>query len=96
MLLEKSRVLGKVVSKRLCKIGVYTTTDLLRIKGINGKYAYVLFLAGIHSSEMLAEFDVNEVISQIKNRVKKHDYINIMPTKKMIANWIDSANTLIK
>lgn len=121
--------IGKGLSKRLRKIGVYTTTDLLercknnsidkhlmnalnqgektiqswcymadllRIKGVNGKYANVLFLAGIHSTEMLAESDVNEIKSNIKNRVKTGYYLDKVPTKKMMANWIYFASKLIK
>jgi hypothetical protein len=127
--IEEIEGIGKGLSQRLRKIGIYTTTDLLekcknnatdkqiikvvnqdektiqswcymadllRVEDVDGKYAKVLFLAGIHSIEMLAESDVVTIKNKIKDDVNYKNDIQKMLKKKMIATWIDSANQLLR
>jgi chromosome segregation ATPase len=70
--------------------------DLLRIDAIDGQYARLLYLSGIHSSAELAASDANEVKSKIKNVIKNQHYARKVPTRKMTSKWIVSAKKLLE
>ena len=69
--------------------------DLLRIEGVDGKYAELLYLSGIKSSVDLATSDVNKVRFKMKNVVKNQHHAKKTPKKKLISKWIALAKTLI-
>ena len=127
--IEEIDGIGKGFGKRLRKIGICTTTDLLekcqnddsyakhiakamsqnektvgiwldmadllRVDGVDGKYAELLYLSGIKSSAELATSDMIKIRSKIKNIVKNQHHAKKTPTKKMILNWIALAKRLI-
>ncbi len=69
--------------------------DLLRVDGIDGKYAELLYLSGINSSAKLATSDMRKVRAKIKNVVKNQHHAKKTPTKKMISKWIVLAKKLV-
>ncbi len=127
--IEEIDGIGKGFGKRLRKIGIHTTTDLLekcrddngyakhitkamnqnektvetwlemadllRIDGIDGKYAELLYLSGINSSAELAASDMSKVRSKMKNVVKNQHHAKKTPAKKMISKWITLAKKLV-
>ena len=126
--IEEIDGIGKGFGKRLRKIGIHTTTDLLekcqddnsyakhiakamsqnektvetwlemadllRIDGIDGKYAELLYLSGVNSSAELAASDMSKVRSKIKNVVKNQHHAKKTPAEKMISKWIALAKKL--
>ncbi len=126
--IEEIDGIGKGFGKRLRKIGIQTTTDLLekcrhdnsyakhiakamnqsektveiwlkmadllRVDGIDGKYAELLYLSGVNSSTELAASDTSKVRAKMKNIVKNQHHTKKTPTKKMISKWIALAQKL--
>ncbi|MCK5895902.1 MAG: DUF4332 domain-containing protein [Cocleimonas sp.] len=71
--------------------------DLLRVEGIDGKYAELLYLSGIHSTEELAASNVSKIKNKMKNVVNNQyqHHTKKVPTKKLTAKWISSAKKLL-
>lgn len=70
--------------------------DLLRVEGIGGKYAELLFLSGIRSTKELALLDTAKVERKIKNIVDNQHYsIKVAPTEDKMKAWSSSAILLL-
>ena len=70
--------------------------DLIRVKGIDGQLASLLFCSGITSVKELSIQDVNKLTSKIESVNKAQRRIKETPTQEMIAMWVASAQSLCK
>lgn len=68
--------------------------DLLRVKGIDGKYAELLYLSGLHSVKELAFSDVSKIENKMKNILDNQQHVKLSPTKEMVFEWISLARLL--
>lgn len=68
--------------------------DLLRIDGINGQYAELLFYSGVQSTNELLSLDATKIALKMKNANNIQQRIKKLPELEDIVRWIEIAKRI--
>jgi len=68
--------------------------DLLRIEGVDGQYAELLYFSGIHSVQQLAVFNVHNLTKKMVKTNEKEHRIKEAPSEKQVTGWVNKAKKI--
>ncbi len=68
--------------------------DLLRIQGVNGQFAELLYFSGIHSVQRLALFNATNLTKKMERTNKKEHRVKETPSVEAVREWIAIAKKL--
>ena len=89
--IAKAMMLNEKIVKSWCQMA-----DLIRVEGIDGQLADLLFFSGITSVKELSIKDADKLTSKIESVNKAQQRMKETPTQEMVSMWIASAQSLCK
>ena len=89
--IAKAMMLNEKIVKSWCQMA-----DLIRVEGIDGQLADLLFFSGITSVKELSIKDADKLTSKIESVNKAQQRMKETPTQEMVSMWITAAQSLCK
>jgi len=68
--------------------------DRMRIKGVRKEYAELLQAAGVDTVKELKYRNPANLANAMAEANKRRKMVNLLPSKKVVSNWIESAKKL--
>jgi len=71
-----------------------TAADRMRVKGVGWEYAELLRAAGVKTVSELKFRNPAKLVDAMKEANKKRKLVRLLPSKRTVASWIESAKAL--
>lgn len=68
--------------------------DLMRISGVGEEYSELLEAAGVNTVKDLRRRNPENLTSKIRTTNERLKLVRVLPTEKMVANWVEQAKRL--
>ena len=91
-----SSVVGAMKQEKWVVQSWVSMADLLRIDGVDGQFAELLYFSGIHSVQQLALFNPSNLARKMERTNEEQHRVKTTPNVSTVIKWISLAKTLNK